>query len=108
MKIVFGGKIMIYNFSDCTTVKEIHEKENKILETLRVEHKKKMDSIETEHKKKMDLINCMKAKHDAELDIISKEIKEAIASKNFNLVKDLLLKQTEISAKQNEEMLSVM
>ena len=88
---------MIYNFSDCTTVKEIHEKENKILETLRVEHKKKMD-----------LINCMKAQHDAELDIISKEIKEAIASKNFNLVKDLLLKQTEIIAKQNEEMLSVM
>lgn len=78
------------------------------IEQIKEEKEKILSEIEKDHKKKMDLINCMKAKHDAELDIISKEIKEAIASKNFNLVKDLLLKQTEIIAKQNEEMLSVM
>ena len=83
--------------NNCSSIEQIKEEKEKIL-----------SEIEKDHKKKMDLINCMKAKHDAELDIISKEIKEAIASKNFNLVKDLLLKQTEIIAKQNEEMLSVM
>ena len=83
--------------NNCSSIEQIKEEKEKIL-----------SEIEKDHKKKMDLITCMKAKHDAELDIISKEIKEAIASKNFNLVKDLLLKQTEIIAKQNEEMLSVM
>lgn len=88
---------IINGLNSCSSVEQI--------KSYKEEQIRKMD---IEHKKKMDLINCMKAKHDAELDIISKEIKEAIASKNFNLVKDLLLKQTEIIAKQNEEMLSVM
>ena len=81
----------------CASIEQIKEEKEKIL-----------SEIEKDHKNKMDILNALKAKHDAELDIISKEIKEAIASKNFNLVKDLLLKQAEIIAKQNEEMLSVM
>ena len=49
----------------------------------------------------------MKARHDAELDEIGKQIKEAIASKDFTRVQNLLKKQAEIIMRQSSEMLSV-
>lgn len=61
-----------------------------------------------EYEKKLDMFNEMKAQHDSELLNIRKEINKAIASNDFVKVQDLIKKQTEIIAKQNAEMLSVM
>ena len=61
-----------------------------------------------EYEKKLDMFNEMKAQHDSELLNIRKEINKAIASNDFVKVQDLIKKQTEIIAKQNAEMLSIM
>ena len=66
------------------------------------------DKMQQEHAEKISEINNMKSRHEAELDEISKDIKKAIASKDFARVKDLLKKQTEIITRQSAEMLSVM
>lgn len=78
------------------------------VEQINILKKETMEKIDREHTEKMNKLNNMKVRHDAELNVISKEIKEAIASKDFNLVKDLLKKQSELIAKQNAELLSVM
>ena len=66
------------------------------------------ETMEKEHIEKMNELNNMKARHDAELDEIGKQIKEAIASKDFTRVQSLLKKQAEIIMRQSSEMLSVM
>ena len=66
------------------------------------------ETMEKEHIEKMNELNNMKARHDAELDEIGKQIKEAIASKDFTRVQNLLKKQAEIITRQSAEMLSVM
>ena len=65
------------------------------------------ETMEKEHIEKMNELNNMKARHDAELDEIGKQIKEAIASKDFTRVQSLLKKQAEIIMRQSSEMLSV-
>ena len=65
------------------------------------------ETMEKEHIEKMNELNNMKARHDAELDEIGKQIKEAIASKDFTRVQNLLKKQAEIIIRQSSEMLSV-
>ena len=65
------------------------------------------ETMEKEHIEKMNELNNMKARHDAELDEIGKQIKEAIASKDFTRVQNLLKKQAEIIMRQNSEMLSM-
>lgn len=65
------------------------------------------ETMEKEHIEKMNELNNMKARHDAELDEIGKQIKEAIASKDFTRVQNLLKKQAEIIMRQSSEMLSV-
>ena len=66
------------------------------------------ETMEQEHILKMNELNNMKARHDAELDEIGKQIKETINSKDFTKVQDLLKKQAEIIMRQSSEMLSVM
>ena len=88
---------IINGLNSCSSVEQI--------KSYKEEQIRKMD---IEHTEKMNKFNEMKAQHDAELNVISKEIREAIASKDFNLVKDLLKKQSELIAKQNAELLSVM
>lgn len=66
------------------------------------------EKMQQEHAEKISEINNMKSRHEAELDEISKDIKKAIASKDFTRVKDLLKKQAEIITRQSAEMLSVM
>lgn len=88
---------IINDLNSCSSVEQI--------KSYKEEQIRKMD---IEHTEKMNKFNEMKAQHDAELNVISKEIREAIASKDFNLVKDLLKKQSELIAKQNAELLSVM
>lgn len=88
---------IINGLNSCSSVEQI--------KSYKEEQIRKMD---IEHTEKMNKFNEMKAQHDAELNAISKEIKEAIASNDFVKVQDLLKKQTKIIAKQNEEMLSVM
>ena len=65
------------------------------------------ETMEKEHIEKMNELNNMKARHDAELDEIGKQIKEAIASKDFTRVQNLLNRQAESIMRQSSEMLSV-
>lgn len=83
--------------NSCSSSEEIKEVKKEII-----------SELDREHTEKMNKFNEMKAQHDAELNPISKEIEKAIASKDFNLVKDLLNKQTELIAKQSAELFSVM
>lgn len=45
------------------------------------------EKMQQEHAEKISEINNMKSRHEAELDEISKDIKKAIASKDFARVK---------------------
>lgn len=81
----------------CSSVEQIREYKNYVL-----------NIMDREHVEKMNRLDEMKIRHDAELDEIGKKIKDAIASKDFSLVQELIKKQTEIMKKQNDEMLSIM
>lgn len=85
------------NLNSCSSVEQIN-----------VLKKETMEKIDREHTEKMNKFNEIKARHDEELDTISKEIKEAIDSKDFVKVQVLLKKQTELIEKQSIEILSVM
>lgn len=76
----------------------------------KIEQTKKeiISELDGEHTEKMNKLNDMKARHDEELDSMSKEINDAIASNDFVKVQDLLTKQAELIIKQGMEMLSVM
>lgn len=85
------------NLNSCSSVEQIN-----------VLKKETMEKIDREHKEKMNKFNEIKARHDEELDTISKEIKKSIDSKDFVKVQVLLKKQTELIEKQSIEILSVM
>lgn len=78
------------------------------VEQINVLKRETMEKIDREHAEKMNRLNEMKINHEVEQLEIEKKIKEALASKDFIKVQDLLKKQAEIITRQSAEMLSIM